>query len=1432
MLYLTQLTSLVLIALIYCEVGGGCPPDLSGLELDPPELVVQYGDSVSVSCRSSIYKGLGWSPPLENVYGTNDQNVTWETDNLTDWEIQPVCYMTLDDLQCNKTLPLIIYKLPDRVSISTVNHTGPMIEGRQYELQCDIQNIAPIHFLTVNWYKGHDLVSNISFTDFSTKIPVNQSTRLQIFPSRNDDGVQYRCEAKLNLGPEEPLPPPIVTSDPLNITLSTQSSDCRDLELDPPELAVQYGDPVSVGCRSLSNDTDLSWKVPLGNVSGPDNQTITWKTDNLTDWEIQPVCYMTLDEQCKKNLPLIIYKLPDQVTISIPNHTGPMIEGKKYDLQCDIQNFAPVNVLAVAWYNRDHLLKNRGFSELPTKTPSNKTVALRITASRDEQEAQYRCEAKLKLGPNGPQPPPIVKSNLLSIAVHYKPVIACSDWSPMINTPLNSYPYNVTGNPSPNITWYRDNSPVSSSTLLSRSDSGQYKYIASNVMGSTPCVPKITVEYAPTFKCPASYEGREHDSFLDKCSVMASPVANITWEKAGKTVNPLQTLTRGDSGSYVITAVNKHGIERHSLPINVLYGPEIGPDNSTEVVKEGGAVSLSCTAEGNPEPEVTWSFQSKTRVTGRRQTTLTISEASLEDDGVYTCTATNDLGSDTRTVSLRVEGDCPIKLQPVKLAVEFGASASANCSTTINHNGMGWEASEGGVDMVNDVQFITWRVESLTHWDIKPFCYINANEQCELTLQVTVYKRPDRVSISTVGLTGPMIEGSQYELQCDVQNVAPVHLLTVNWYKGQHLVKSVESDHNSSITPVNYSNTLWISTSKDDDGVQYRCEAELKLGPEGPQPRPIVTSDPLNITVHYKPVIACSDWTPMINTPLNSYPYNVTGNPSPNITWYRDNSPVSSITLLSRSDSGQYKYIASNVMGSTPCVPKITVEYAPTFKCPASYEGREHDSFLDKCLVMASPVANITWEKAGKTVNPLQTLTRGDSGSYVITAVNKHGIERHSLPINVLYGPEIGPDSSTEVVKEGGAVSLSCTAEGNPEPEVTWSFQSKTRVTGRRQTTLTISEASLDDDGVYTCTATNDLGSDTRTVSLRVEGDCHIELQPVKLAVEFGASASANCSTTTNHHGMGWEASEGAVDMVDDVQFITWRVESLTHWDIEPLCYINTNEQCELTLQVTVYKRPDRVSISTVRHTGPMIEGSQYELQCDVQNVAPVHLLTVNWYKGQSLVKSVESDHNPSITPVNYSKTLWISTSKDDDGVQYRCEAELKLGPEGPRPRPIVTSDPLNITVHYGPEIQHVEPSVVVKVGNDISLHCTAEGNPEPEVRWSFQNHNKANGSRQAMLKISKAMSANAGVYTCTARNDHGSDIRTVSLTVEESNFRTAIIWSLLLLLILLIIMFGIRMYVKHRRSGRYNIQANGAVHMSLLNQNDGQGMTTTTEHG
>ena len=107
---------------------------------------------------------------------------------------------------------------PDSVSISTVNHNGPMMEGNQYELQCDVLNVAPVQNLTVNWYKGQTLVDQTIFTD-TIKTPVSKTSKLLIRPDRADDGAQYWCEAKLELGEEGPQPPPTAPSEHISITV-------------------------------------------------------------------------------------------------------------------------------------------------------------------------------------------------------------------------------------------------------------------------------------------------------------------------------------------------------------------------------------------------------------------------------------------------------------------------------------------------------------------------------------------------------------------------------------------------------------------------------------------------------------------------------------------------------------------------------------------------------------------------------------------------------------------------------------------------------------------------------------------------------------------------------------------------------------------------------------------------------------------------------------------------------------------------------------------------------------------------------------------------------------------------------------------------------------------------------------------------------------
>ena len=109
---------------------------------------------------------------------------------------------------------------------------------------------------------------------------------------------------------------------------------------------------------------------------------------------------------------------------------------------------------------------------------------------------------------------------------------------------------------------------------------------------------------------------------------------------------------------------------------------------------------------------------------------------------------------------------------------------------------------------------------------------------------------------------------------------------------------------------------------------------------------------------------------------------------------------------------------------------------------------------------------------------------------------------------------------------------------------------------------------------------------------------------------------------------------------------------------------------------------PDKVSFS-VHPDEPMSEGQQYTLQCEVQDVAPVKNLRVTFYRGQTALVELKSSkrEKDEPTPVSEVFTLNITSTKEDDGVQFWCEAKLELGAEGPQPPPVVGSEKLTAAV-------------------------------------------------------------------------------------------------------------------------------------------------------
>ncbi|XP_005947033.1 uncharacterized protein LOC102292033 [Haplochromis burtoni] len=188
----------------------------------PSALVVKYGDPANVTCVVCQKDCSGDASGLEHAVGNVTQNGTtmfWTVDRLTEWGISLQCYYTNDaGVQCISVLNPTLYQPPESVSISFVNHTEMMFENQQYTLQCSVQNVAPVQSLTVTFYRGNTALGHL-LSDSEQKKPVNETFTLNITPSREDDGAQYWCEAKLELRPAGPQPPPVVTSEKLNATV-------------------------------------------------------------------------------------------------------------------------------------------------------------------------------------------------------------------------------------------------------------------------------------------------------------------------------------------------------------------------------------------------------------------------------------------------------------------------------------------------------------------------------------------------------------------------------------------------------------------------------------------------------------------------------------------------------------------------------------------------------------------------------------------------------------------------------------------------------------------------------------------------------------------------------------------------------------------------------------------------------------------------------------------------------------------------------------------------------------------------------------------------------------------------------------------------------------------------------------------------------------
>lgn len=93
--------------------------------------------------------------------------------------------------------------------------------------------------------------------------------------------------------------------------------------------------------------------------------------------------------------------------------------------------------------------------------------------------------------------------------------------------------------------------------------------------------------------------------------------------------------------------------------------PVIQETTPSVTASDGSLAVLDCLATGNPPPVVTWFFnlaiqlptQGDSRVQQAANNSLIFSPVRAEDEGSYTCRATNTAGTESATLQLIVHGE-------------------------------------------------------------------------------------------------------------------------------------------------------------------------------------------------------------------------------------------------------------------------------------------------------------------------------------------------------------------------------------------------------------------------------------------------------------------------------------------------------------------------------------------------------------------------------------------------------------------------------------------------------------------------------------------------------------------------------------------------------------------------------------------------------
>ncbi|XP_037682462.1 vascular cell adhesion protein 1 [Choloepus didactylus] len=500
-----------------------------------------------------------------------------------------------------------------------------------------------------------------------------------------------------------------------------------------------------------------------------------------------------------------------------------------------------------------------------------------------------------------------------------------------------------------------------------------------------------------------------------------------------------------DTGKSLVCRAKLHIADIDSMPkerettktLQVYISPKntvISVNPSTRL-QEGGSVTMTCSSDGLPAPEILWrkKLENETLQPLSRNATLTLTAMRTEDSGIYVCEGINLVGRNRKEVELIVKKKpFTVEISPgPQIAAQIGDSVVLTCGVTgCESPSFSWRTQ---ID--SPLSKKVWSEGTKSTLTLSPVslenehlyvCTVTCGDmKVERGIQVNLYSFPSDPEIEMSDL---LVNGTPVTVSCKVPNVYPLDRLEIELLQGESLMKKQEflEDMDKQSLETKSLEMTFIPTTKDTGKVLV-CQAKLHIDGMEFEPKQRWSTQTLYVNV-----------APMDTTVLVNPSTILEEGSSVDMTCFSGGFPAPKILWSKQLNDGDLQPLSEN--------------------------------------------ATLT----------LISTKMEDSGIYVCEGINQAGISRKEVELIIQVAPKDVQLTAfpSESVKEGDTVIISCTCGNVPEA---WIILKKKAEMGDKLLksiggAYTILKAQLEDAGVYECESKNEVGSQLRSLTLDVKG--------------------------------------------------------------------------------------------------------------------------------------------------------------------------------------------------------------------------------------------------------------------------------------------------------------------------------------------------------